>query len=397
MHSPHLLWAAPFCIHDSSSGAALQLKNMFEKLVERGVKCHVLGALTFDSLSGTAPFPNFEEQLKQEQTWLGLEGAGVTYQYQKTASRFVDHMTRAEESLFLSRFLETLVEFPPDAVIHFGGSALEMAIRSICKRKNIPVILCVSNGGYLNYSFPDIDLVITDSESQTRFYYTNGKGRLTATGTFIRPEMVVAPKRDPKYITFINPHPTKGVSIVLQMVRMARTQLPKEKFLIVQSRGNWFEVLQHYKMQDEDFSHVDVAEHCTDVRPIYAATKVLLAPSLWYEGFGRVAAEATMNGIPVIASTSGGLPEAVNGGGVNISAPQACHDDHLRLPTEEEVQPWMDALKDMVASKRKYNEWSQKALESSKIHEIESVTDRTMDILAPIFARRASQNPHIFL
>jgi glycosyltransferase involved in cell wall biosynthesis len=38
-------------------------------------------------------------------------------------------------------------------------------------------------------------------------------------------------------------------------------------------------------------------------------------PSIWPEPFGRVVLEAQMNGIPVISSAKGGLPEAVGNGG----------------------------------------------------------------------------------
>jgi glycosyltransferase involved in cell wall biosynthesis len=47
-------------------------------------------------------------------------------------------------------------------------------------------------------------------------------------------------------------------------------------------------------------------------------TKVLLVPSQWPEPFGRVAVEALANGIPVVASRTGGLPEAVGDAGILV-------------------------------------------------------------------------------
>lgn len=46
----------------------------------------------------------------------------------------------------------------------------------------------------------------------------------------------------------------------------------------------------------------------------YAGARFLVAPSLWYEAFGLVVAEAMMLGIPVIAANSGALPELVEHG-----------------------------------------------------------------------------------
>ncbi len=38
---------------------------------------------------------------------------------------------------------------------------------------------------------------------------------------------------------------------------------------------------------------------------VFANTKMLLMPSLWFESFGLVAVEAMLNGIPVLASDRG--------------------------------------------------------------------------------------------
>ena len=41
-------------------------------------------------------------------------------------------------------------------------------------------------------------------------------------------------------------------------------------------------------------------------------------PSLWYEGFGLIAMEAMLRGLPVVSSDSGGLVEAKQGTGFVI-------------------------------------------------------------------------------
>ncbi|MCX6844932.1 MAG: glycosyltransferase family 4 protein [candidate division WOR-3 bacterium] len=51
-------------------------------------------------------------------------------------------------------------------------------------------------------------------------------------------------------------------------------------------------------------------------RQFYASISVMLVPSIVGEGFPRVALEAMSNGIPVVASRIGGLPEAVEGAGI---------------------------------------------------------------------------------
>ena len=46
---------------------------------------------------------------------------------------------------------------------------------------------------------------------------------------------------------------------------------------------------------------------------VYSMTRLLLMPSLWNESFGLVAAEAMLNGIPVLASNRRALTETVGG------------------------------------------------------------------------------------
>jgi glycosyltransferase involved in cell wall biosynthesis len=68
-----------------------------------------------------------------------------------------------------------------------------------------------------------------------------------------------------------------------------------------------------------------------DMRRIYSRTGLLLVPSTWEEGFGRVVVEAQMSGIPAVASDRGGLPEAVGDGGVLLDPDAA-------------ISAWVDAV-----------------------------------------------------
>ena len=77
---------------------------------------------------------------------------------------------------------------------------------------------------------------------------------------------------------------------------------------------------------------------------IHALTRILLVPSTFEEPFGRVAAEATINGIPPIVSDRGGLPETVGTGGIVLKLPDWLTPEVGHLPTEAETQPWFDAV-----------------------------------------------------
>ena len=396
--SPGILWAAPFCLHDSSSGAAIQMRLIFEQLVKRGIRCHAVSALTFDAQSGTITFPNLKEQLeKQNSQWFNMTDGGVSYQYLRTKSYSVEEMTRGEEGKFYKTFLESLVEFKPDALFIYGGGVLEMSIVAECKRRGIATIMHIPNGNYANYHFPNVDMLFTDSGLSSSNYYNNSHINIMPVGAFIDPQKVLVPKKiTPKYITFINPSHEKGSALVMRLALMAKEKHPTWRFLVVESRATWAWSVEYYKQRTEDFPNVDVGQHTTDIRLVFEQTKLLLVPSLCYEGFGRVAAEATMNGIPVLSSTSGGLPGAVNGGGICLEAPAKSVADYSYFPLDTDMEKWFHVLEEMVDDNN-YPAWQEKAKEASKAHNLEHSTDNLMAYLAPLLNRRASFHPQYYI
>ena len=66
---------------------------------------------------------------------------------------------------------------------------------------------------------------------------------------------------------------------------------------------------------------------------VFARTKLLLMPSLWLESFGLVAAEAMLNGIPVLASNRGALPETIGSAGFLLDIPARYTSETRDVPT----------------------------------------------------------------
>lgn len=59
---------------------------------------------------------------------------------------------------------------------------------------------------------------------------------------------------------------------------------------------------------------------------VYAHAKLVIVPSRWYEAFPRAVLEAQALGIPVVASSRGGIPEAINDYSVLINNPDDIED-----------------------------------------------------------------------
>ena len=76
------------------------------------------------------------------------------------------------------------------------------------------------------------------------------------------------------------------------------------------------------------------------------------------------------------------------GCGEVLETPEHCREDHWSIPTDEEIQPWIDALKKVMETN--YSEQFAKA----KIqHSNERSTERTLDAFMPLFNSKASDNP----
>jgi glycosyltransferase involved in cell wall biosynthesis len=90
-------------------------------------------------------------------------------------------------------------------------------------------------------------------------------------------------------------------------------------------------------------------------------TKILLVPSVVNESFGRVAAEALINGIPPIVSDRGALPETVRGAGRVLPLPERLIEEPSELPDAEAAQPWVDAVLEWWDDDRSYAQASAQA------------------------------------
>jgi glycosyltransferase involved in cell wall biosynthesis len=155
-------------------------------------------------------------------------------------------------------------------------------------------------------------------------------------------------------VTFINPTATKGLSIALQLAR----QCPEIPFQFIEAWPLGDTQKAALMKELAGLPNVRFRASVSDMRQIYNTARVLLAPSQWEEGYGRIATEAQFSGIPILASDRGGLPEAVGDGGVllNSTAP---------------VEQWSQELRRLWNDGAYYSELSQAAIAHSNRNEID--------------------------
>ena len=168
-----------------------------------------------------------------------------------------------------------------------------------------------------------------------------------------------------RFVTFVNPVAEKGVQKAMEIAALC----PDLPFRFVKA---WHLSPKHAALLEwklRDLPNVSLVERSMDMRSVYRDTKVLLVPSQWLETWGRVATEAQYSGIPVLASRSGALPEAVGPGGILIE------------PTAP-AQIWAEELKRMWHDKDLYEELSAAAIEYSERPQIDP--DRQIEALLSV-------------
>ena len=244
--------------------------------------------------------------------------------------------------------LETVVErFEPTAcLIQAAGRTLALA--RACEDLGLPTAV------YLHDSNRVMDKAALNPLRETRFLACS---RFTAEHhreTYGIDAAVLPPLVDPERVrvnergdrvVFINPTAQKGLAVALEVAKELRN-IP---FLFVKCWPLYSEEGEALEAATGSLPNVELIEATTNVGEVYARARVVLVPSQSPEGWTRVVAEAQINGIPVVASRTGGLPEAVGEGGVLID-PKAA------------PERWVDAVRALYEDDTCYRTASERAL-----------------------------------
>ena len=81
-----------------------------------------------------------------------------------------------------------------------------------------------------------------------------------------------------------------------------------------------------------------------DPRDFYRVSRAVWCPRSGAESLGRVPMEAMANGIPVLASDRGALPETLGNAGFVFTIPEHYTAHSLDVPTAREVAPWVAVI-----------------------------------------------------
>lgn len=139
-------------------------------------------------------------------------------------------------------------------------------------------------------------------------------------------------------VLFVNPVPIKGVELMFALA----ARCPDLPFLVVESWNLEPAWRDWCRRRAQLLGNIEWLAPVDDMRPVYARSRLLLMPSVWEESFGRTAVEAQLNGMPVLASDRGALPEIVGNAGMVL-------DPHAP------VEQWAGALRSLLAASDDYS------------------------------------------
>jgi glycosyltransferase involved in cell wall biosynthesis len=367
-----IVFVSPHSIVDFYNGAAIATVHSLQLLQRQGFECQAFCGSRLDAPDES----QLEEQLDRQQAPYESRQAKIgDYEGRMVFSLLGDlpvtsfgaASTRgqwrddAEIAAFLTAFSLFLDKNHPDVVLTYGGDRVSLSMMKEVKRRDIPIVFNLHNFQYAHPApFLRADYVTVPSEFGRQHYWETLGLACQRLPNVVDWQRVQVSDRQPRYVTFVNPHVVKGVFVFARIAEVLARRRPDILFLIVEGRGkvNW---LQQTGLDLSAMSNLHYLPITPDPRSFYRISKLVLVPSVVNEAFGLVAAEAMVNGIPVLASNCGALPETVGDDGFLFDVPGRYTATSRELPSAEEVEPWVETIIRLWDSASLYEEASQAA------------------------------------
>ena len=205
----------------------------------------------------------------------------------------------------------TAKSFEPDLVmVLFADHIMPKPVVDVFRRLDLPVMLFVQTAS----SLPSPPRSGHHQWwSRARLCDHSPFAALEGAGTHGAPDhascTILAAKRKPEFITFINPIPEKGLALVLRLVVEARAASSRGEISPSWNPVGPSKSTEALGIDWQPCSNVEFEPNRKDMRTIYAKTKVLLFPSSWPEAFGMCPVEAQSNGFQFLPQILGALPK----------------------------------------------------------------------------------------
>jgi len=395
------------CISDPTAGVTQSLRTIMEWLSDAGHECHILTTARFEApviftiedhltQQGVDPALLVLPRHRAKGQWKSLVAAErpvVHYSVKDvpvtlllTLHNDESRPDRAEAAQFVGLLDTLLDDFAPDQVIACNGHAMIFTAMAEARRRGITTAFAVRGFGYYEpRHFEHVDHAFTCSQFLTDVY----RDKVGLISTPLEPPIdwstVVASPDARAFVTFVNPSPHKGLFLFARLADMLGGRRPDIPVLVVQSGHSGGSLNAIPGIDFSRYPQIMAAPAVPTPADYFALTKLLVAPSVWEEPFGRVAAEAMINAIPPLVSNRGSLPHVLQGdfssggGGRVLPVPDWLTANPTRLPAADEIEPWYDAVCSL---------WDDAAL-------YQAVSTRAREIAEERYSEDVSRKRHV--
>ena len=369
---------------DHTSGAAHSMRILMQWLADGGHDCRVLGTARFDAkppdsidahleeldvpLQRRPPSKAFVRSVKKPANTLvgrptidfALDGVSVNMLLTKAKEGSAAERLEMEQFLFLLD--DDLRQFAPDVLVTYGGHAVVQEAMRRARERRITTVFTLRNHGYEDRRyFEHVDHVFTCSPYLSEVYRQRIGLRSEGLESPIEWAEVEAPDDMRRFVTFVNPTAQKGALLFARLADMLGSRRPDIPILVVQSASGAGGLNAIHGLDFGRYPHIMAAPATPRPADFFGLTRILLVPSVFREPFGRVAAEALINGIPPLVSDRGALPETVGDAGRVIPLPSWMTETTTQLPTAEEASPWFEAICELWDDQQAYHRASETA------------------------------------
>ena len=251
----------------------------------------------------------------------------------------------------LRGFEEVVSDFHPDVVVTAGGTMESFELAALAARSGVP-------GAFYFHEISTLRALKTPELLEGLALVANSTYTAGIVAELLgRPSTVIPPLisraayqtvSSRRFVTMVNPRRVKGGQTAYELARAC----PDIPFVFVEAWTRDDPFVAELRGAAQQLPNVKWLRPTPRMRKLYGATRILLAPSECEESWGRVASEAHLSGIPVLASSIAALPESVGPGGILVDpgAPLA---------------RWVEGLRSMWDDATLYTQLSAQALEFS--------------------------------
>lgn len=359
-----ILFASMHNYLDDVSGAAISLRSILCLLARDGWQTRTICGSFFDD--ATTTFETFCDKLKNEAIPFSLKTVKLKGKKYSLSYRLVsfndngiesdaffindsikDHhfweVSDNKNNVFLYLLKHEFKNNPPSVFMTYGGYPSTSSIAFFFKEHGIKTVFFLCNLAYHNRNLFDyFDKTIVPSSFAKKYYQHRLGIESVVIPPLIEKQNIIAHNHEPIFLTLVNPSLEKGLFFTVELLSNLARKRRDIPILIVRGRAS---ISQLKKAIGDGFGlKIQIFREHVSPLAYYQKTRVLLAPSVCEETFGRIIIEAGMNRIPTVCSSRGAFPETLGSGGLALKIP-----DHRPLLStndlsSEDMEPWLHAI-----------------------------------------------------